>query len=192
LTFSAFHLEFAEFDGPRTLEELRAVCRLARLLAVPLITVIPAPLGTEIAEEVKRLSTWKSIAEAEGLILCLETRQGTLTGDVSLAIELCHRVPGLGLTLDPTHYMCSSEGPTNYEPLFPYVKHLRIRDSGNQPGEFQLRVGQGELEYGRLLVSLEKYHYDRAISVDIHDDPAYDYPTEPEVRKLKYLIESMV
>ena len=60
------------------------------------------------------------------------------------------------------------------------------------PDQFQVRVGQGEIEYGRVIANLERCGYDRALTVDIRDVPDSPFPIDPEVRKLKYLLESLV
>jgi len=39
---------------------------------------------------------------------------------------------------------------------------------------------------------LEKCRYDRALTVDVRDVADSAFPVEPEVRKLKYLLESLV
>ena len=77
VAFAAFHLEFAELDGETTRHELRAICRLARTMAVPLVTVTAAPVGTDPVAEVPRLKAWCKLAEIEGVILTVETRVGT-------------------------------------------------------------------------------------------------------------------
>jgi sugar phosphate isomerase/epimerase len=192
LAFAAFHLELEDQTGTDAREHLRAVCRLARVLAVPLLTVSAANAGADLDADVTRLREWAKIAEGDGLILTVETRTGTLTGDPAGAAELCRRVPGLGLTLDPSHYHVGPHGPTDYDHLFPFVRHVRLRDSGTKPDEFQVRVGQGEVEYGRIITQLERFRYDRALTVDVRDVPDNPFPVEPEVRKLKYLLESLV
>jgi sugar phosphate isomerase/epimerase len=101
-------------------------------------------------------------------------------------------VPGLGLTLDPSHYHVGPHGAVNYDSVFPYVRHVRLRDTGSKPEQFQVRVGQGELEYGRVITQLDRCRYDRALTVDIRDEAGSEFPVEPEVRKLKYLLESLV
>jgi len=189
--FAAFHLQFAEFDGPKTREELRACCRLARLLAVPVLTVTAAASNADENVEVARLQDWVAIAQAEGVILTVETESGKMTAEVKKSIEFCKRVPGLGLTFDPTHFAMMNQSE-DADPLFPYVQHVRLRDSGVQPHEFQLRVGQGMIEHGRVIGLLERCSYDRALTVDIRDKMPCDFPVEPEVRKLKFLLESMV
>lgn len=189
---AAVHASFAELDGEQIRHQLRGVCRLARMLTVPLISVPAAPLGTELEAEVNRLKEWVKIGQNEGVILTVETNSQTLTSDPMTALELCRQVPGLGITLDPSHYVASTKGPANYDPLFPYVRHVRLRDSGSKPDAFQVRIGQGDLEYGRIVAQLDRYRYDRALTVDVQDKPDVEFPVEPEVRKLKYLLESLV
>lgn len=189
---AAIHAEFRNPDGEQARAELRGVCRMARQLAVPLVSTLAAPVGTDPDADAVRLRDWLRIADSEGVILTLETNGHTLTADPGVAVELCKKVPGLGLTLDPSHYVACPTGPKNYDDLFPFVRHVRLRDSGPKPEAFQVRVGQGDLEYGRIISQLDRFDYDRALCVDVRDVPDPDFPVEPEVRKLKYLLESLV
>ena len=109
------------------------------------------------------------MVESEGLVLTVPTRIGTMTEIPSAARELCERVPGLGLTLDPSHYINGSHQGGTYDELFPYVRHVHLRDSGKAPGKLQVRVGQGEVEYGRIISQLQRHRYDRLLSVALHD-----------------------
>jgi sugar phosphate isomerase/epimerase len=191
LPFAAFHAEFESPDGPATRDQLRAVCRLARLLAVPVVAVAAAAAGADADAEVKRLSDWVKVADGDGIILTVETRRGTLTEDPAGCVELCKRVPGLAVTLDPSHYLCSPT-PANFDPVYPFVRHVRLRDSGRDPTQFQVRVGQGEIEYGRILSMLDRHRYERTLTVDVRDVPDSPFPIDAEVRKLKFLLESLV
>lgn len=192
LPLAAFHVVIDNPDPDQARAELRAVCRLARVMTVPTVTVPAAPLGADLDAETSRLSDWVRTAESEGVILTVETNSSTVTADPAGAVELCRRVPGLGLTLDPSHYHVTPHGPVGHDAAFPYVRHVRLRDSGTTPDQFQVRVGQGELEYGRVLTQLDRVHYDRALTVDVRDVPDSPFPVEPEVRKLKYLLESLI
>jgi len=158
--------------------------------AAAVVNVPAAPAGSDFAAEVARLTGLKRVAEAEGVILTVETHSRTLTADPARAAELCRQVPGLGLTLDPSHYVVGAHPPHDYDDLFPYVRHVRLRDTA--PDRLQVRVGQGQVEYGRIVSQLSRERYQRALCVDIRDTPEPDYPMEPEVRKLKFLLESMV
>lgn len=192
LPVASFHVVLERPESEESSRELRAICRLARVATVPLLTVPAAPFGSDFDAEVARLQEWCRIATSEGVILTVETHSESVTADPVGAIELCRRVRGLSLTLDPSHYHIGTHGPANYDRLFGLVRHVRLRDSGAKPDLFQVRVGQGELEYGRIVSQLGRHRYDRALSVDIRDGTDSPFPVGPEVRKLKYLLESLV
>ncbi len=177
---------------PRNISGSCAICRLARLSAVSILTIPAAPTGAGLDAEVKRLRGLMRLIEAEGLVLTLVTRTGTLTETPAGAVELCQRVPGLGLTLDPSHYINGPHQGAAYDEVFPFVRHVHLRDTGRAPGKFQVRVGQGEIEYGRIISQLQRRHYDRLLTVAIHDVADSPFAMDTEVRKLKFLLESLV
>src|SRR5439155_12310143 len=144
---------------------------------------------TGMDAEVTRLTALVRMASQEGAILTVETRMGTLTEYPDAAVEICKRVPGLGLTLDPSHYIAGPNQGKSYDAVFPYVRHVHLRDTGRGSEHFQVRVGQGEVEYGRIISHLSRYRYHRLLTVEINDIPDAPFPMEPEVRKLKYLLE---
>jgi sugar phosphate isomerase/epimerase len=192
LTPAAFSVEIEAPTDTEYQRQLRAVCRLARLSTVSVITLAAATSGSGLDAEVQRLSSLIQVAQAEGIVLTVATRTGTLTENPETAIELCQRVPGLGLTLDPSHYIAGPHQGKSFDQVYPYVRHVHLRDTGRSPGHFQVRIGQGEVEYGRIVAQLSRYHYDRLLTVDIHDFADAPFAMEPEVRKLKYLLESLV
>lgn len=192
LGLAALHVKIAAADVAEHDRQLRAICRLARLTTVPVVCV-PAPAaGTDMAAAVERVAAMTRIGAGEGVILTVETLTGTVTEIPEAAVELCRAVPGLGLTLDPSHYLVGPARGQSFDCVYPYVKHVRLRDTGAGPHEFQVRVGQGQVDYGRIIATLAKFRYNRLLSVDIRDIPDGAYPTDAEVRKLKYLLESLV
>ncbi|HMC66367.1 MAG TPA: sugar phosphate isomerase/epimerase [Gemmataceae bacterium] len=192
LSPTAFSVEIATTHPEELQRQMRALCRLARLCSVPLLSIPAASSGTGIDAEVHRLTGLVHVAGAEGVMLTVETRRGTLAEMPTIAVELCERVNGLGLTLDPSHYIAGQNEGKNYDVVFPHVHHVRLRDTGRGADHFQVRVGLGEIEYGRITSQLARYDYDRALTVAVYDVPDSPFPVEPEVRKLKYLLESLV
>src|SRR6266540_5146562 len=95
LPLAAFHVGLGCADPDLARKQLRAVCRLARVSTVPLLTVSAAPLGTDFDADTERLCSWTKIAESEGVMLTIETHSLTLTADPLGALELCRRIPGL-------------------------------------------------------------------------------------------------
>jgi sugar phosphate isomerase/epimerase len=192
LSPAAFSVEIAAASEEEHLRQLRAVCRLARLSCVAVVTVPAAPSRTDLDDEVKRLTALVRVAETEGVVLSAVTRLDTLTELPEVAVELCRRVPGLGLTLDPSSFIAGPNQGKNFDAVYPHVRHVHLRDTGRAPGEFQVRIGQGEVEYGRIITQLARHHYHRLLTVEILDIPDAPYVMEHEVRKLKYLLESLV
>jgi sugar phosphate isomerase/epimerase len=190
VSFAAFHVDLDSPDESVYREHLRSICRMARHLAVPLVNVPAAPAGSEMDAEVARLQGLTRVAQAEGVILTVDTHCQRLTAEPATTLELCRRVPGLGITLDPSHYLIGQPEERNYDMLYPYVKHVRLRDTTSD--QLQVRIGQGKIEYGKIINQLERIGYQRALSVDIVDVPESPDAPETEVRKLKYLLESMV
>jgi sugar phosphate isomerase/epimerase len=210
----AFSLDLGPWEGPAAKSQpddqarktLHAVCQLARLSNVPLITISPGEWlrdgGTEpptesqrqqtFEAEVKRLKPLLDLASSEGVILSLATQMGTLTEDPDMAVNLCKRLPGLVLTLDPSHYVAGPFQSDEFDQVYLYVRHVWLRDSGRTHDRLQVRVGQGEIEYGRIISQLARHRYERLLTVDIRDVPDAPYDVLAEVRKLKYLLESLV
>jgi sugar phosphate isomerase/epimerase len=191
---AALNLEFGTIDAddPAFRKRFEAMCRMAKALTVAVLTIPAAPLGTSFDEEVKRLTTLAGHAMREGLVLAALTHSRTLTADPAAAVELCKAVPGLGLTLDPSHYIQGPNRHPDFDAVYPYVQNVHLRDTGKGPDEFQVRIGQGEVEYGRIVNMLERYGYDRGLTVSMLDTPDADFDIEVEVRKLKLLLESLI
>lgn len=192
LTPAAFSVEIEATDMADYLRQMKAICKLARQSTVSILTIPAASNGIGLDAEVKRLQEIQAMIQSEGLVLTVPTRIGTLTEIPAAALELCQRVPGLGLTLDPSHFVNGPHQGGNYDELFPYVRHVHLRDSGRAPGKFQVKVGQGEIEYGRIISLLHRQRYDRLLTVAIQDIPDAPFVMETEVRKLKFLLESLV
>jgi sugar phosphate isomerase/epimerase len=191
---SSLYLDFGPVDwsDPVTRRRFDGLCRLAKSLNVAVLTLHASPAGTPVSEEIKRLTQLLGSAMREGLVVALLTHSRTLTADPQVAVELCQAVPGLGLTLDPSHYLQGAEPHADYDAVFPYVQNVQLRDTGHAPGEFQVRVGQGQVEYARIVTMLQRHGYNRALTVAIIDLPENPFDREVEVRKLKLLLETLI
>jgi len=188
----ALDLDFGDADTKSYRRRFEAMCRLAKPLTVAVLTIPAAPAGTSFDDEVRRLAALNEIARREGLVLTVATDAEALTADPAAAAALCKAVPGLGLTLDPSHYIQGPHRGASFDEVYPYVQNVHFRDTGKGPGEFQVRVGQGQIEYGRIISQLERHGYNRALTVSIHDRIENPFRIEVEVRKLKLLLESLI
>ncbi len=192
LTPSALDIDFGDVDPKTYRKRFEGMCRLAKPLTVAVLTIPAAPLGTPFEDEVLRLRELADIANHQGLVLTLLTDSKTVTADPAVAAALCKTVPGLGLTLDPSHYIHGPHQNGSFDEVYPYVQNVHFRDTGRKPGDFQVRVGQGEVEYGRVVSQLERHGYNRSLTVAILDSIENPFDVEVEVRKLKLLLESLL
>jgi sugar phosphate isomerase/epimerase len=175
-------------EGEEYYRQFQAICRLAKATKVVTLIVPSSELGTPFNEEVERLRRLVDYAALEGARVGMLTHQGCLTEDPSTAVVLCDNVKGLGLTLDPSHYLSGPHAGRNIDKLMPYVYHVHLRDSSKQ--SLQVRVGQGNVEYGRLLGQLRRVGYDRALSVHVKELDGVDHTGE--MRKMRLLLESLL
>ncbi|MGA2621148.1 MAG: sugar phosphate isomerase/epimerase [Thermoguttaceae bacterium] len=189
LTLVAFSVDLGLPDSePEYYRQFAACCRLAKASKVVTVTVRSAELGTPFNAEIERLRTMTAIASLEGVRVGLLTESGRMSQDPDTAVVICDSVKGLGLTLDPSHFIYGPHRGGSYEQVLRHVYHVRLRDTSKE--QLQVRVGQGVVEYGKLIAQLGRFHYDRALSVDMLPMP--DVDQFAEMRKMRLLLESLL
>ena len=99
-------------DGGRC----RALCAGARLGHAPAVAGSVTPFTSE-ERAMQRTVTWHRDEAVAGL-------------------------KGLGLTLDPSHYICGPHHGDSYDQVFSYVYHVRLRDTSKD--QLQVRVGRAD------------------------------------------------
>lgn len=187
LSIGAFSIE-QQSEGDRYYEEFAACAKMAKALKVVPLIVPAAELGTPFNAEIERLRELVRIASMEGCLVALKTQIGCMTEDPDTATVLCDNVKGLGLSLDPSHYITGPRQGRDFSKVMPYVTHVQLRDSTKN--EMHVRVGKGEIDYGRLVSQLAHEKYDRALTV--HMPPIEGLEHRAELRKLRLLLESLL
>jgi sugar phosphate isomerase/epimerase len=177
-----------EATGAAYYDHFATICKLAKATKVVTLTVPSGELGTPFNEEVERLRKLVALAETQGIRVGIRSQIGRLSEDPDTVTVLCDNVKGLGLTLDPSHYICGPHGGKSIDKLMKYVYHVLLRDT--KKDQLQVRVGQGEIEYGRLITQLQRVHYTRALCVHITEMPDVDHMVE--LRKMRLLLESLL
>lgn len=191
---SSLHVDFGAsgWADPRWRARFDGLCKFAKLLSVAVITIPAAPLGTPWDDELKRLGGLLATATREGLVLSVQTHSATLTATPKAAVDLCRALPGLGLTLDPSHFLMAGDPNVDFNAVYQYVQNVQLRDTGLSPAEFQVKVGQGKIEYAQIVTQLERHGYNRALCVSIIDRVENPFDREVEIRKLKLLLETLL
>jgi len=185
LNVVAYDLRIAA-TGDEFLRQFTACCELAKATKVYCLTVPSSEFGTPFNEEVERLRELVGIATREGVLVAMKTESGRLSQDLGTIEVLCDNVKGLGITLDPSHFIYGQDSPVEVESVLKYVYNVNLRDTTKDA--LQVRVGQGEVDYGRLIMQLQKLKYGRALSVHVTEDPDIDH--DVEMRKIRMLLDS--
>lgn len=171
-------------------EDFATICKLAKQMRITQITVPASPLGTPFNAEIDRLKELLVISSQDGIRLSIPTRTGDLTEDPRTAVELCQATPGLGLTLDPSYYLCGPHRNAGFDQVYPYTYHTHLRDTSET--QLQVKVGLGEVDYSRLISQLNRSRYNRALSVDLFHELIEENQRAIEMRKLRLLLESLL
>lgn len=193
---AAFSLSIPDTTPAEAESIFRATCKLARLLIIPLLTLTKYPGiaggNSPFADQIKLLKPFEQIAQAEGVQLCIPTWANTPAETVAGALKVVETMPRLGLTLDPSYLMIGPNKNEPFDSLVPLAKHIYLRDTGTGPNQFQVPVGKGQVDYARILTPLERLRFKGLLTIDIRQIPDGPFPVEPEIRKLKFLLESML
>lgn len=173
-------------EGDNYYDDFQACCRLAKATKVSSITVPSSELGTPFNEEVERLRKLVDLANEESVVVSIKSEIGRLSEDPDTCVVLCDNVKGLGVGLDPSHYLAGPHRKRGFDNLISYTYNVYLRDSNET--DLQVRVGQGEVDYGKLINQLNREKYDRALTIEMQEEPDVDHSAE--MRKLRLLLES--
>lgn len=175
-------------EGEEYLNVFETCCKLAKATRVVTLTVESGEHGTPFNEEVERFKSLVKIGERYGVRVGMRSKAGHLSADPDTVSVICGHVKGLGLSLDPSQYVYGQERELNYDKLLDYVQTVYLRDSTKD--DLQVRIGQGVIDYGKLINQLQKKGYDRTLVVDIQRQDDVDHMGE--LRKMRLLLESLL
>jgi len=87
-------------------------------------------------------------ANDEGILLNIEACEPSVVQHPMDAIRICEDVPGLGLTLDYSHFIDPGYTQSEVEPLHRFARHLHARQA--VPGKRVEAVDKGTIDFAEL------------------------------------------
>ena len=187
ITPVAIYFDF-EPDDPQFIRNFELCCYMAKVAKIVQITIKASESGTPFNAEVERLRKLVQIGNSHGLVIGVATETGRMSEDPDSLKSMCKSVRDLSVTMDPSHYIFGHPKPRDYDHLFEYVSHVRLRDTTKN--KMQVQIGQGIQEYSKLVIQLNKVNYRRALCVDLTPLPGLDQ--DAEMRKMRLLLESLL
>ncbi|HET7768047.1 MAG TPA: sugar phosphate isomerase/epimerase [Chloroflexota bacterium] len=156
-------------DPDEERRRLEAISDLARRLGVTVLCLGAGRRGAPIEQEVSRWQALLPVAAERGLQLTLETHTNQVTEIPAVAVELCQAVPGLGLTLDPSHYYAGPNQGAGFSAVYPFVRHVHLRDAGADWDHIQLPPGSGSVDFAAIARALAQHSYAGHFAVEYID-----------------------
>ncbi len=174
--------------GPDHYDQFAAMCRIAKATKVANISV---PSGhkneTALNEEIEHLKKLVDIGEGQGVRVSVRMMVGCHSEDPATLAMVCKHVENLGVTYDPSVPIVTGTDAKGFDPLFKDVHNVLLRDT--KPDAFQVSVGQGKVDYGKIINQLQREKFDRALTVDLEPMEGIDHRIE--LRKMRRLLESL-
>lgn len=153
-----------------TRRRFKPLTRFARLVGCPSVMLIPGVVheswdwqaSYDLA--VRELRILCEMAEENLVHLNIEACEPSIVQDPRQAADLCRDVPGLGLTLDYSHFIDPGYSQSEVEPLHPFARHFHARQAArNKRVE---SVEKGSIDFERIVSLLKRDGYPGIIAVE--------------------------
>ncbi len=168
-----------------------AVCKLARRMRVPVLTV-HAGTGDELVEY-RRLRDFHALATECGLTLCVETYTPSIFQEPKLAAELLDGLRGVRLTLDTGHLLSQGFLADTWGPLYRHTGHVHVWDAERAPENPQVPYGRGLLDLPALVAGLRAANFAETLTVEyfgVVTGVRTPFDSEPEIVKVREALEA--
>ena len=183
----------------RTRRLFPSLVRFAGKVGCTSIMLIPGVVHAELGRQesfhlaAKELRALVGIANDAGLDLNIEACEPSVAEDPQDALRICQEVPGLGLTLDYSHFVDPGFSQAEVEPLHAHARHIHIRQAA--PGKRVETVEEGTIDFGRIFELLKSSAYDGVVAVeyvDCDETTACGVDVMAETPKMKREVERLL
>lgn len=148
----------------------RAIVACAKAVGARGITLLPGVTWHDIGHErsfelsARGLRTLVPIAQDAGLRLSIEAHLESVADTPALAARLVDQVPGLGLTLDYSHFLAGGSDLAEIHRLVPLARHFHARQAN--PASLQAGSRDGTLNFTDIVGRLRASGYSGDVCVE--------------------------
>jgi len=173
-----------------TLQLFLGLVKFASLVGFRSIMLIPGVVYPELGWErcfelsVSMLRELVKMSEERGVHLNIEPCEPSVAQDPQDALRLCQQVPGLGLTLDYSHFIDPGFAQSSVEPLHHFARHYHARQAA--PGKRVETMRAGTIDFKRILGLLHEQKFSGVVAVEYVD---CDVTTQCGVKVLEETIK---
>ncbi len=140
-------------------QQFDALARLAARLKTRLINIMAPGVACDRQEMAGKLRTLVAIGKRHNVLVSIETHCNQITERPADALWMCRQVPGLGLTLDPSHYYAGPNQGASFDELYPFVYGTGFRAGGMDWKSIQSPWGTGPIDFAAVVKKLQAAGY---------------------------------
>lgn len=162
----------------QNLASWRGIVQFCKAVGFRSITTLPGidypqhSREANLAKSAETLRRYVEMAGEHGIITCYEPHMGSLTPTPELAADLCNRVPGLKVTLDPSHFTLQYIPLERMDVLIPLTGHVHVRQA--RAGKLQTLHSEGTIDFVKLVGQLRAVGYENGLSLEYVCSDWYD------------------
>ena len=178
---------------PNMYEELfNGFIEFCREIGAESIMMSPGKLNNEIGEAASRqlavdaLRFQHEVCSTKGLQLNIEPHWHSLAESPESAIWFCEQVPGIGLTLDYSHFIAQGYTQDDVEQLHAYTRHFHARQA--RKGATNATITDGTIDFKRIMHKFQQDHWDGVICLEYN--PSLIEDALGEIQQLKQQLTS--
>lgn len=154
-------------DNTEQIKRLAEFCHASGILAMLLLPGMLLP-GQSTADMWKyardAFQRFNEIGQAAQVGVMFEPHVGSCFEAPGSALRLAQEVPGVGIGLDYSHFVCQGYTVSDIEPLIPYATHVHMRQA--KPGLLQTRLEDGTIHFPLMLAQLRERGFAGYLSVE--------------------------
>ncbi len=156
-------------------EQIKRLVHFCREADISSILVLPGMLlaGESLQDSRKRsaeaLNEFVAIGQEADVLLMFEPHVKSSFESPQSALWLVEQVPGLGIVLDYSHFVCQGYTQPEIDLLLPHTAHIHLRQA--KCGFLQTKFNDGTINFGLVLDGLRKFNYAGYLCIEyVHQD----------------------
>ena len=159
---------------PQNLADLKAALTFAKAVGAPSVFILPGMINPgqsrseAIAASAEALKPMVAAGQDAGIAVLIEPHVQGIVESPEATEELLHEVPGLGIVLDPSHFVVFGYPQTAIEALAGHAGHVHLRQA--KPGQLQAKMEEGTLNFPSFFGALRTVDYDGWCSIEYEHD----------------------
>jgi len=159
---------------PQNLSDLKAALAFAKAAGAPSVFILPGMINPgqsrsdALAASAESLKPMVAAGQKAGIAVLVEPHIQGILESPELTEELLQKVPGLGIVLDPSHFVVFGYHQADIEPLAGHAGHVHLRQA--KPGQLQAKMDEGTMNFASFFGTLRAANYDGWCSIEYEHD----------------------